>query len=174
MVVTAISAAMIARGMVLLWILDLVTGGGNGVQSDEGEEDGGRSRGDSGEAGIPESGEVVGGERGERDRDEQRQHTHLDDHHDGVDRGGLAGTADQQQRTHRDEQDIAGRLTMPGVSPMAPRSANAVSELEQVVQQLVQIAAPADRGRGHGDAVLEKQTRGHAHSHHFAHRRVGV
>ena len=32
------------------------------------------------------------------------EHAELDDHHDGVDRGGLAGAADQQQRAHHDQQ----------------------------------------------------------------------
>ena len=55
----------------LLRILDLVTGCGDRVEADEREEDRARGRGDAGQALVPEAGEVVGVERGERDDDEQ-------------------------------------------------------------------------------------------------------
>ena len=69
----------------------------------------------------------------------------------------------------------AGRLTMPGVSSHGAAVSDCGScQAEQVVQQLVQVAAPADRDRGDRDAVLEQQACRHTHRDELAHRRVGV
>ena len=45
---------------------------------------------------------------------------------------------------------------------------------EDVVQQLVEVAAPADRHGGGGDAVLQQQARGDDDGRELAERRVGI
>ena len=110
----------------------------------------------------------------ERDRDEHQQDRELDDDHRGVDLGGLGRTADEQERAHRD-QDQRGqvdeaRLGIPRGGGQRGRDLPA----EQVVQQLVQVAAPPDRHGRRRDPVLQQQAGRDAHRDHLAERRVGV
>ena len=76
---------------------------------------------------------------------------------------------------HRQIRMTAGRLRMPGSSSKGACGQRLRDlEPEEVVQQLVQVLAPADGdGRG-GDAVLQQQAGGDAHRHNLTERRIGI
>ena len=92
----------------------------------------------------------------------------------GVDHCRLAGAADQQQRTHDDQEDGGQVDDAARVVPRRRRQRLRDLYAEQVVQQLVEIAAPADRHRRGRDAVLQQQAGRHTHGDELAERRVGV
>jgi hypothetical protein len=106
------------------------------------------------------------------DDDEQQEHGALDDHHDGVDLGRFAGTANEQQGAHHD-QDHRGQVE-DAILLRRVRQVGGDRPPEDVVEQLVQVLRPADRDRGGRHAVLEQQTRRHDDRDPLAQRGVRV
>ena len=70
---------------------------------------------------------------------------------------------------------IAGRFTIARLGvPRRRRQRMRHLEPEQIVQQLVQVAAPADRDRGGGHAVFQQQAGRHTHRDRLTQRGVRV
>ena len=120
--------------------------------------------------------EAVGLERRQPDHDEHHQDAQLDQHHDRVDPGRLAGAAHQQHRAHRDQHDRGQVDQAVGAVVGDGRVGQRVGDrrADRLVEQLVEVAAPAHGHRGRGDAVLQQDARGDDHGHELAEGVVGV
>ena len=127
---------------VTLGVLGLLASSGHGVEADVGEEDQGRCSEHSARALRRERLQVVGVEGGERKADEHGQHGELDEHHDGVQVGGLLDSAHQQQRDEQhdhDRGDVDAALVKGGREPLRQRDA------ERGFQEGVEVARPNRR-----------------------------
>jgi hypothetical protein len=96
----------------------------------------------------------------------------LHDHHDGVGPGRLAGALHRQGGDGGDDQhrgQVEGPAFLRGGGQRVGDP-----DAEAGVQELVEVAAPADRDRGHGDAVLEDQVPADDPGHDLAGGGVGV
>ena len=124
----------------------------------------------------PEVVEAVGLERRQPDHDEHHQDAQLDEHHDRVDLGGLAGPPDQQHRAHGDQHDRGQVDQAVGAVVRDGRVGQRVGNgrADRLVEELVEVAAPSDGDRGRGHAVLQQDARGDDHRHELAERVVGV
>ncbi len=137
-------------------VLDLLTGRGDRVEADVGEERDGGAGGDPGDALGGERRQVPGPEGAEADRAEQHQDRELEDGHRGGRAGALPDAADEQQRgeqhhDHRREVDdaaVTGRVGERGGQLPADRAA----------EEFVEVLPPADGDRRDRDAVFEQQT----------------
>jgi len=94
-----------ADGDVALGVLALFGGGGDGVETDVGEEDDGASGEDSGDA-VGDEGVVVAGmDEGEAEEDEGEDGGDFDHHHDVVGAGGLADPDDEDGGEDTDDEE---------------------------------------------------------------------
>ena len=101
----------------------------------------------------------------------------LDQHHHRVDLRRLAGAADQQQGAQEDQHD--GRQVDQALGAAVDRDRRVgqrVRDLhaDRLVEQLVEVAAPADRDGAGRDAVLEEHAGGDHHRDQLAEGVVGV
>jgi hypothetical protein len=151
----------------------LLRRGGHRVEADVGEEDDSCRTGDAGGTFGGEGGEVVSVEAGQCRDDEEEQDRQLDDHHGGVDPSALLGTHGQQEGDQGHDED-GRQVEDPAVLRAlgdGVRERRALSEGGD--QELVHVAAPADRDGGHRDAVLEDQVPADDEGDELAHGGVG-
>ena len=153
--------------------LHLLAGRRDGIQSDEGEEDRARRRGDAGRRRAGRSRRsgralnAVSAIAPNMTSTPSLMRTMI-----------VLTIADSRvprmsSSAHRPTSTTAGRLMIPPSSG-PPLSAAGSVQPKRLAEQVVEVAAPPRRDRGGRDAVLEHQARGDAHRDDLAERRVRV
>ena len=177
--VTMMQRADDRAGHRLLRVPHLLAGRRDGIQADEGEEDRPGRGADAGEPDAKKFAKWSALNAVNPMTMNIASTPSLMQHHDRVDPWrtrrprGSAGACTAATST------TAGRLMMPPVaapsSPGSDETDSAVGQLrpEQVVQQLVEVAAPSDRDAPRRDAVLEQHAAGDDDRHALAERVVG-